>query len=254
MVVMLAEHSHAGEQLMAKDTTGLNPHELAMEKSTRVNAEKRMIYLELANELKKLESRVQRNSIKKKSPHIGMNRDSWFFWVLAVVEWVISYAMFVTFVVQKTSHLTVTIIVFFFSTAWQIWSWYMCSFSDPGYVVEPNRALSKKMPPQFQILKDQYRESVNTCFTAYLPMDETDSVVRPPRAKHDSITDRTVLRFDHFCPWMNNAVGRNNYLYYISFLFATIPISCSWGALGYSYLSSLSPSDATFLGMCALHP
>ena len=42
--------------------------------------------------------------------------------------------------------------------------------------------------------------------------------VKPPRAHHDSVTGRCVYEMDHFCPWMNNVVGYNNYRYFMMFL------------------------------------
>ena len=34
-------------------------------------------------------------------------------------------------------------------------------------------------------------------------------IVRPLRAKHDSVTDRCIEVFDHFCPWVGNAIGES---------------------------------------------
>lgn len=31
--------------------------------------------------------------------------------------------------------------------------------------------------------------------------------VKPPRARHCSISGKCILNFDHYCPWMNNAIG-----------------------------------------------
>lgn len=42
--------------------------------------------------------------------------------------------------------------------------------------------------------------------------------IKPPRAHHCSISGKCILEMDHFCPWMNNCVGYNNYRYFVSFL------------------------------------
>ncbi|MEW5315647.1 MAG: hypothetical protein WDW38_007060 [Sanguina aurantia] len=43
-------------------------------------------------------------------------------------------------------------------------------------------------------------------------------IVRPLRAKHDSVTDRCIEVFDHFCPWVGNAIGKGNRHLFVSFL------------------------------------
>lgn len=35
-------------------------------------------------------------------------------------------------------------------------------------------------------------------------------IVRPLRAKHCGVTDRCIEVFDHFCPWVGNAIGKGN--------------------------------------------
>jgi hypothetical protein len=30
---------------------------------------------------------------------------------------------------------------------------------------------------------------------------------KPQRAQHDSITGRCIVKMDHFCPWVGNAIG-----------------------------------------------
>ncbi|GMH32807.1 hypothetical protein BSKO_00641 [Bryopsis sp. KO-2023] len=46
----------------------------------------------------------------------------------------------------------------------------------------------------------------------------TCKIVRPLRAKHCAVTDRCIEVFDHYCPWVGNAVGKGNRHYFITFL------------------------------------
>ncbi|WPT14430.1 Protein S-acyltransferase 24 [Picochlorum sp. SENEW3] len=46
----------------------------------------------------------------------------------------------------------------------------------------------------------------------------TCRIVRPLRAKHCATTDRCVQCFDHFCPWVGNAIGKGNRHYFLVFL------------------------------------
>jgi len=43
-------------------------------------------------------------------------------------------------------------------------------------------------------------------------------LIKPDRAHHDSATGECVLKFDHFCPWVNNAVGFRNYKFFCLFI------------------------------------
>jgi len=48
---------------------------------------------------------------------------------------------------------------------------------------------------------------------------------KPQRAHHDSVTGRCVVKLDHFCPWVGNAVGALNHKFFILFIFYTC-LSC----------------------------
>lgn len=48
---------------------------------------------------------------------------------------------------------------------------------------------------------------------------------KPARAHHDSVTGRCIVKFDHYCPWINNAVGVLNHKFFCLFLFYTA-LSC----------------------------
>jgi hypothetical protein len=44
---------------------------------------------------------------------------------------------------------------------------------------------------------------------------------KPPRAHHDSVTGRCIVKFDHFCPWVGNAVGALNHKFFFLFILYT---------------------------------
>ena len=48
---------------------------------------------------------------------------------------------------------------------------------------------------------------------------------KPARAHHDRVTGRCIVKFDHYCPWINNAVGVLNHKFFCLFLFYTA-LSC----------------------------
>ena len=66
-----------------------------------------------------------------------------------------------------------------------------CCFTSPGYVTD-------SVPPA---------PSTTYCTRC--------SLHRPLRARHCRISNKCVLKFDHFCPWMNNTIGLLNYRYFV---------------------------------------
>ena len=42
--------------------------------------------------------------------------------------------------------------------------------------------------------------------------------VRPTRSKYCRVSERCVSRFDHYCPWIGNAVGERNHRDFVIFL------------------------------------
>ena len=46
----------------------------------------------------------------------------------------------------------------------------------------------------------------------------TCQLVKPWGAKHCSVTNRCVHRFDHYCPWMGNVIGKKNHRDFVAFL------------------------------------
>eukprot|EP01090_Pellita_catalonica_P008660 TRINITY_DN1974_c0_g1_i5.p1 TRINITY_DN1974_c0_g1~~TRINITY_DN1974_c0_g1_i5.p1 ORF type:complete len:609 (+),score=50.71 TRINITY_DN1974_c0_g1_i5:69-1895(+) len=83
---------------------------------------------------------------------------------------------------------------------------YRCHISNPGYLKQPVKDI-------VEAVKNGMTDE-NFCATCL--------VHRPFRAKHCSVCNRCVCRFDHHCQWINNCVGyQNNHMFFflmVSFL------------------------------------
>ncbi|KAH8055936.1 glutathione gamma-glutamylcysteinyltransferase [Aureococcus anophagefferens] len=53
---------------------------------------------------------------------------------------------------------------------------------------------------------------------------------KPPRAHHDSVTNRCIVKMDHYCPWTNNAIGVRNHKFFILFILYTF-LLCAYALL-----------------------
>ena len=74
--------------------------------------------------------------------------------------------------------------------------------SDPGTVPKTANPLAKDITNQVSICGrcDSYK---------------------PPKSHHDRISNRCISRMDHFCPWINNAIGAKNQKNFMLFLIYT---------------------------------
>ena len=50
---------------------------------------------------------------------------------------------------------------------------------------------------------------------------------KPAKATHDSVSGRCVIKFDHYCPWVNNAIGIYNHKFFLLFVLYTF-LQCAY--------------------------
>lgn len=68
-----------------------------------------------------------------------------------------------------------------------------------------------------------------------------NQIQKPLRSKHCKVADRCVAKFDHYCPWTNNAVGLLNHRYFMGFIISLVVGVMVFDAISFEYLS-LQPS------------
>lgn len=124
-------------------------------------------------------------------------------------------------------HLLNTIVNFlwwisFLATLWKV----------PSFVVEKTSSMSSSTSTSSELSADDeprcYDEALNKIGNigttsmmgiddAFLPnMCHTCRVLKPLRSKHCRVMRRCVNKFDHYCPFVYNAVGRDNYKYFFT--------------------------------------
>lgn len=88
-------------------------------------------------------------------------------------------------------------------------------------------------------------------------------VVRPLRSKHCKVMRRCIHKFDHYCPFVHNAVSRDNYKYfmgvifffpfcYVSFMWMTYVYWRRGGELSWMFTMFLIYSTFLCMMVCAL--
>ena len=90
-----------------------------------------------------------------------------------------------------------------------LWTWWKACTTNPGLITAGNVSLYERNYPFDNWL---YLEGRPPC--------RTTGLFRPPRSKFCKFMGANVARFDHFCPWLNNAVGQENYRWFVGFLLA----------------------------------
>jgi hypothetical protein len=88
-----------------------------------------------------------------------------------------------------------------------LYSFYLCSISDPGVIKKKNiPQLKQKYPYDFLFNSDK-----TECKKCNLP--------KIYRSKHCRVCNKCIEKFDHHCIWINNCVGAKNIRYFFYFIF-----------------------------------
>lgn len=86
-----------------------------------------------------------------------------------------------------------------------LWTFFKISKTSPGIITPRNVEAMLSLYPY-----DGFIYTRRTCKTCKMP--------KVPRSKHCKQTNECVERFDHFCPWVNNAIGARNMRWFLLFV------------------------------------
>ena len=147
------------------------------------------------------------------------------------VSWAVHlYALAVLFVLL-ISNSPISLFLFTFgylpSSVLAMISLYMASTTDPGAVPMGARPLvtvrrsTSTISSSSSSGSNGLTNNNNSNNRAIRRCHKCDDNFKPARAHHDSVTGRCIVKFDHFCPWINNAVGALNHKFFCLFLLYT---------------------------------
>ncbi|KDO25919.1 hypothetical protein SPRG_08860 [Saprolegnia parasitica CBS 223.65] len=88
---------------------------------------------------------------------------------------------------------------------------YVTATRDPGFI-----------PTSYEERLQNIRALVDLKSRSDIKLCTTCVQRRPLRSKHDAELNMCVARFDHYCPFVANAVGANNHNYFFGFLFFAV--------------------------------
>lgn len=136
--------------------------------------------------------------------------------VVVLGSWSIMFTFGYTFI-TKSSHVPnfhkySGYLVFFLC----MFSWMKAHHTSPGYITAQNIIKFDNYP------YDNFLFINKTCPTV--------GIRKLARSKFDRFSNRHVARFDHYCGWICNTVGEENYRYFLFFLLVHVAM-CIYGTI-----------------------
>merc|ERR1711935_690189 len=123
--------------------------------------------------------------------------------------------MFSSFAIK----LGVLIVLYTVMTPALHYMFYKVVNADPGQVPVDKQTQSAAIIDLFE--RDEL-DSIAIC-TEFM-------VKRPLRSKYDRFSKKLIAKFDHYCPWVNNAIGSLNHKHFVCYLMLLV-LNLFWSAI-----------------------
>lgn len=202
-----------------RDRNGLTPLELSIKKEQlQVEWFLRLHHVKynIIELVKSLDSNKLKNATVIKFLLLGYEEKEYAYWPWRIVFVSNLLASLVT--IQSAMDYVLADLYFFhligvmFQVVWWL-LFYMCLVKSPG-IVQDNPNPKYSYATAIETIGNTHVSNASTPHVCH-----TCHVLRPLRSKHCKIKRCCVQKFDHFCPFVGNTVGRDNYKYFVSLLF-----------------------------------
>lgn len=138
------------------------------------------------------------------------------------------------------------VLVFNFTIAMLVYSYFACSVISPGYVPQhwspfpdPEMAEAEQRRMAYGIARTQNRGDIRRPRWC-----KKCGEWKPERAHHCSVTGRCVLKMDHYCLWVLQTVGLLNYKAFLLFLaYTMLAATLATALLTRSFIDFFRDSD-----------
>ncbi|KAL6079398.1 Palmitoyltransferase zdhhc13 [Balamuthia mandrillaris] len=155
---------------------------------------------------------------------------SWFF-----SSFMVSFWLYMNRIYPETNYYTMLSLTFILvSFAWCGLYIYLIR-SDPGFIPKSENGVERF----YQMLTSDMEPPPVLCSTCLLP--------RPLRSKHCKGVDRCVARMDHWCVWLNNAVGLNNHRPFLVLLASIVFMHATFAYFSLLVLQGLEGSPPLYM-------
>lgn len=114
---------------------------------------------------------------------------------------------------------------------------YLTTTADPGFVSSSSISNSKKGQYASSGVNVKNLDSPALWSGNWQQLCVTCRIVRPLRSKHCAVTGRCIEVFDHYCPWVGNAIGKGNRHYFLIFLWVELLAMVSGAIVGIAQIA-----------------
>ena len=216
--------SECRADMAVRDRNGLTPLELAIKKK-HLNCEltlRRLMGMGTIEIAKQIGwSRIRMDSRSLGHIFCASNEEEVGRWPWRVVFTSNFIASLVTMSLVFDEHLIDLGTLHVFNVIVQSVWWFcflMCLFKSPSLVTDDISKYDAALDTIGQAMTED--DLPNLCHSC--------RVRRPLRSKHCKIQRCCINKFDHFCPFVGNAIGRDNYVYFCSLLMCHMIAGALW--------------------------